>query len=555
MKSYLVPYLLLTLLFPVFASAKQAAIATAHPLATDAGIEILKQGGNAFDAAVTVTSVLAVVEPYSSGLGGGGFWLLHKAADQSQIMLDARETAPLAAHQDMYLDASSNVIQGASITGAKAAGIPGEPAALVWLAEKYGKLPLKQTLQPAIKLAQEGFAVDQYYQKMVKFRLDDIRKSPIASQIFLSDNNIPKIGKLIKQTDLAHVLQLLAEQGKQGFYTGEIADKLVKGVKNAGGIWSKEDLAEYKIKLRKPVQIKYKGMKISSAALPSSGGIVLAEIFNILANYDLESMADAQRIHTIVEAMRRAYRDRAEYMGDTDFVTVPIQKLTSKSYAENLVKTIQAKQATASKDLPATSHSNYQGTDTTHFSILDSEGNRVSATLSINYPFGSCFVPKGTGVLLNDEMDDFSIKPNTPNVYGLVGAKANAIQAGKRMLSSMSPTFIEDDNRIALIGSPGGSRIITMVLLGALEFAKNKTADEIVNTPRFHHQYLPDAIQLEPNAINEKVRKQLESYGHKLDPKDEPWGNMQVVIYDKKTGIATAASDKRVIGKSQVLQQ
>lgn len=555
MKHYLPLYLLLLLLFPITTSAKQAAIATAHPLATDAGIEILKQGGNAFDAAVTVSSVLAVVEPYSSGLGGGGFWLLHNAADNSQIMLDGRETAPLAASRNMYLDKENKVIQGASITGAKAAGIPGEPAALVWLAENYGKLPLSQTLQAAITLADEGFAVDSYYQKMLRFRLTDMRKSSEASKIFLDNHKIPKIGTLIKQPELAHVLQRLADKGKQGFYSGEIADKLVDGVRRAGGIWSKEDLANYKIKLRKPVQIDYKDIKISSAALPSSGGLVLAEIFNILKHYDLDSMEVAQRTHIIVEAMRRAYRDRAEFMGDSDFVTVPTNKLMSNAHTQVLLKTIQTEHATVSSDLPPTSHSQYQGTDTTHFSILDKDGNRVSATLSINYPFGSCFVPEGTGILLNDEMDDFAIKPNTPNVYGLVGAEANAIQAGKRMLSSMSPTFLEDENRIALIGSPGGSRIITMVLLGALAFAENKTADEIVNTPRFHHQYLPDDIQLEPDALSPAVRQQLTSYGHTLDLKDEPWGNMQVVIYDKKTGIATAASDKRVIGKSQVVNQ
>ena len=553
MKRFFILFLFIIFLQPSFASTKQAAIATAHPLATNAGIKILKQGGNAFDAAVTVTAVLAVVEPYSSGLGGGGFWLLHQAKDNSQIMLDGRETAPLAAHRDMYLDNSGNVIEGSSINGAKAAGIPGEPAALVYLAKKYGNLPLSKTLKPAIDLAKNGFPVEAYYQKMMKFRLDNIRQSSAASRIFLSNNEIPKIGELIKQPDLAHVLQQLADKGRQGFYTGEVADKLVKGVQAAGGIWTKEDLSQYKVTIRKPIQFKYKDMTISSAALPSSGGIVLAEIFNILSNYKLETMDEAQSTHIITEAMRRAYRDRAEFMGDSDKVSVPIEQLLSQTHAKKIAQSIQNNKATKSSELPPTSHSLYKGTDTTHFSILDKDGNRVAATLSINYPFGSCFVPEGTGVLLNDEMDDFSLKPNTPNVYGLVGAEANAIAPSKRMLSSMSPTFIEDNDRIALIGSPGGSRIITMVLLGALEFAKGKTAEEIVNAPRFHHQYLPDVIQLEPNALSDKTRKKLESLGHTLDPKDETWGNMQLVIYNKKTNTTTAASDKRVIGKSQVI--
>ena len=553
MKHLILSCIFITLL-PSYSFAGQAAIATAHPLATNAGASILKQGGNAFDAAVTVTAVLAVVEPYSSGLGGGGFWLLHRNSDNSKVMLDGREVAPLAAHRDMYLDKLGKVIKGSSITGAKSSGIPGEPAALVYLAKHYGNLPLAETLKPAIELAKKGFPVDAFYQRMMKFRLDDIRQSPAASKIFLSENEIPKIGQLIKQPDLARVLQLLADKGKQGFYTGEVAEQLVNGVQKSGGIWTKEDLAQYKVAVRQPVAFKYKDMTISSAALPSSGGIVLAEILNMLSAYDLDAMDEAQRTHLIVESMRRAYRDRAEFMGDSDVVSVPIKKLISQAHAKEIGQSIKLGKSTKSSDLAPTSHSEYKGTDTTHFSILDNEGNRVAATLSINYPFGSCFVPEGTGILLNDEMDDFSIKPNTPNVYGLVGAEANAIKAGKRMLSSMSPTFIENDERFAIIGSPGGSRIITMVLLGILEFNKGKSADAIVNTPRFHHQYLPDAIQLEPNTFTSKTREKLKSFGHALDIQDDTWGNMQLVIYDKKNNIATAASDSRVIGKSQVLE-
>ena len=533
--------------------AKNAAVATAHPLATQAAIDILNQGGNAFDAAITASAVLAVVEPYSSGLGGGGFWLLHRAADQHTVMLDGRETAPAAAHADMYLDAQGNAIKGASINGAKAAGIPGEPAALAYLAKQYGKLPLQTTLQAAIQLAQKGFPVDAYYQKMLKYRLDSLRNSPAAKSIFLSNNQIPAIGTLIKQSDLSKVLQKIAQQGKAGFYQGEVAEKLVQSVQAAGGIWTKEDLANYQVKLRQANQFTYGNMKITSAALPSSGGLVLHEIFNMLAHYDLSKMSTIQQTHIIVEAMRRAYRDRAEFMGDSDFVKVPSEKLTSSAYTQTLLKTLSLEKATKSSDLPKTAASDYQGNDTTHFSIMDQAGNRVAATLSINYPFGSGFVAAGTGVLLNDEMDDFSIKANTPNVYGLVGSSANAIAAGKRMLSSMSPTFVEDEQRIALIGSPGGSRIITMVLLGILAFEKGLSAQEIVNTPRFHHQYLPDAIQLEPQIFTAAQQQQLQALGHQLDQHNDVWGNMQLVVYNKKTGEMTAASDKRAIGTSQVI--
>jgi len=534
--------------------AKNAAVATAHPLATQAAIDILKNGGNAFDAAITASAVLAVVEPYSSGLGGGGFWLLHRAKDNSTLMLDGRETAPLAATADMYLDKQGNAIKDASINGAKAAGIPGEPAALAYLAKQYGQLPLQKSLNAAIQLANKGFPVDAFYQKMLKYRIDSLRNSPAAQKIFLSNNQIPAIGTIIKQTDLAYVLQKLAQQGKAGFYEGEIAEKLVSSVQAAGGIWTKQDLANYQIKLRQAVQFRYHNMNIISAALPSSGGLVLNEILNILAHYDLSKMDQIQQTHIIVEAMRRAYRDRAEFMGDSDFVNVPTEKLSSDAYTQQLLKTLSLDKATKSSDLPKTSNSNYQGNDTTHFSIMDQDGNRVSATLSINYPFGSGFVAEGTGVLLNDEMDDFSIKANTPNVYGLVGSKANEIRAGKRMLSSMSPTFIEDDQRIALIGSPGGSRIITMVLLGILAFEKGLSAEQIVDIPRFHHQYLPDVIQLEPKILSATQQQKLQTLGHHLDQKEDTWGNMQLVIYDKKTGTMTAASDKRVIGQSQVIE-
>ena len=530
----------------------EAAIASAHPLATQAGVEILNAGGNAFDAAVAVTAVLAVVEPYSSGIGGGGFWLLHRASDNKQIMIDGRERAPLKAHRDMYLDAKGEVIPKASINGPLAAGIPGEPAALVHLTKNYGRLSLAKNLAPAIRLAKQGFSVDKIYRQMAGWRKQALLASPDAAKTFLHDSKIPEINSILKQPDLALTLRMLAEKGNAGFYQGEVAEKLVKGVQQAGGIWTLEDLAEYKIVEREPVKSEYKGMKIISASLPSSGGIVLAEMLNILEGFDLQKLDNVARLHVMIEAMRRAYRDRAEYLGDSDFVKIPQEQLISKNYAAGLRQSIRLDRATPSSALAPTVANSAQGNHTTHFSIIDSEGNRVAATLSINYPFGACFVPPGTGVLLNNEMDDFSAKPGVPNVYGLVGAEANAIEPGKRMLSSMSPTFLETENRVAILGTPGGSRIITMLLIAALEFHENKTAEDIVNAPRFHHQYLPDHIEFEAAVFSESQQQRLQKLGHALKENKNTWGNMQAVIWNKKSKVMEAASDKRGIGKSWV---
>ncbi len=331
----------------------------------------------------------------------------------------------------------------------------------------------------------------------------------------------------------------------------ETASQLLKDVRRNGGIWAAKDLASYQIKERKPEVIKYKGMKVVSASLPSSGGIVLSEIFGMLAEFDIEAMGEAQRLHTIVETMRRAYRDRAEYMGDPDFIDVPVEQLLSDRYIKSLAASIEKNRATQSASLKSVSQPTGPGTDTTHFSIVDKAGNKVSATLSINYPFGSCFVAKGTGVLLNDEMDDFASKPGVPNVYGLVGSHANAIEPGKRMLSSMTPSIAETGERVVIIGTPGGSRIITMVLLGLLDFYANKNADEIVNAGRFHHQYLPDEIAYEPGVLDKALVSELQSYGHKTKALKNQYGNMQVIVIDKKTGRAQAASDNRGVGEAK----
>lgn len=532
----------------------QPAVASAHPLATAAGIEILQKGGNAFDAAVAVSAALAVVEPYSSGLGGGGFWLLHNAAERDDVMLDGRERAPLAATRDMYLDEEGNVIAGASINGPLAAGIPGTVAALERLATKYGTLPLSTTLAAAIECARDGFAVDGHYRTMAGHRLSALQASSDAAEIFLRDDQVPEIGTIITQPDLAVTLELIAKNGAKAFYTGELAKKMVASVNQHGGKWSLQDLAEYRAVERTPEVIVYKGMRFVTAAPPSSGGLALAEMLNMLSFYKIETMQPAERTHLLAEVMRRAYRDRAEYLGDPDFVEVPADKLTSSVYTHQLVKSIDRRKATPSAELKPVADPMGPSTDTTHFSIIDAGGNHVSATLSINYPFGSGFVAEGTGVLLNDEMDDFSVKPGVPNVYGLVGAEANAIEPGKRMLSSMSPSFLETRDRVAILGTPGGSRIITMVLLAMLDFHQGGDAASMVKQGRFHHQYLPDKITAEPGVLNKKVIAALTAMGHQVEELTDTYGNMQVVIANKKTRHVEAASDPRGVGSAEVLR-
>ena len=524
---------------------KQAAIASAHALATSAGFAILAQGGNAFDAAVAMSATLAVVEPSGSGLGGGGFWLLHRASDGFETMLDGREKAPLAAHRSMYLDQQGRVIPGLSKNGALAAGIPGLPAALVHLAEKYGRLPLAQSLQFAIQCAEQGFVIGQRHSKLLKFRLTVLQKHPEAAGIFLKDKHLPATTSILRQTDLAHTLKQLARDGRKGFYAGVVADRLVDGVRNAGGIWTHQDLHDYRVVEREPVKGEYHQVKITSAALPSSGGVVLVEALNILAGYPLEDINAISRKHIISEAMRRAYHDRAFHLGDSDFVNVPVNRLINKDYAAGLSSSIRLDKATPSDFLAGNFQAKIQGEDTTHFSIIDSEGNRVAATLSINFPFGSGFVPAGTGVLLNNEMDDFVSKPGAMNGYGLVGGEANAIEPGKRMLSSMTPTFIEDAERVAVLGTPGGSRIISMVLLAVLEFAKGHGPESWVWEPRFHHQYIPDQIQYEKGGMSRDEIAGLTMLGHQLKEVRYRYGNMQAVLWNKKSKLFSVASDPR----------
>ncbi len=537
-----------------FATNSNYAIASAHPLATEAGIEVLNNGGNAFDAAIAVTSTLAVVEPYSSGIGGGGFYLLHRQKDDFQVMLDARERAPLKGHRDMYLDENGEVDHDLSMNGATSAGIPGIPAALHHLQQNYGVLPLSKTMARAIEYAEQGFEVDRVYHSLAKFRLEVLQRYQSSREILLRDGEIPEQGSLIKQPDLAYTLRVLAEQGRDGFYHGEIAKRLVESVQVHGGIWSLQDLNQYQLIEREPVRFGFGGAKFVTATLPSSGGIVLASIFNMLDEMDYRSTDNPQRIHMLVEAMRRAYRDRAEFMGDTDYVDVPQQRLTSREYAKTLLENYSSEKATPSSSL-GNIGDDAAGTDTTHFSIIDAEGNMVSATLSVNYPFGSGLIADGTGILLNDEMDDFSASPGEPNAYGLLGSDANAIQPGKRMLSSMTPAFVYTADRRMISGTPGGSRIITMQLLGMLEFLRGGSAEDIVSLPRFHHQYFPDNIYHEDNTFDEAAQEKLKALGHELKLSSYRYGNMQTIVVDQKSGAMQAAADPRGIGSAVVGQE
>jgi gamma-glutamyltranspeptidase/glutathione hydrolase len=525
----------------------KAAIASAYPLASEAGHEVLRRGGNAFDAAVAVSAALAVVEPYGSGVTGGGFYLLHRAADGRQVVVDAREMAPGAATRDMYLDRDGNVVEGASTDTALAGGIPGEPAAWAHLAEKYGRLPLSVSLEPAIRLARDGFPVYERLHAGLAAKAEALRRSPDAARIFLVKGEAPPVGHRLRQRELARVLEAVARQGAKGFYTGPVARQLVAGVRAGGGIWSEEDLARYRVIEREPVVGEYHGARIVSIPPPSSGGVALIDSLNILSGFDLKAVDGVTRRHLVIEAMRRAFRDRAEYLGDPAFVQVPVERLVNPYYAAGQRASIRADRATPSSALPGIAD-DAGGMHTTHFSVIDAEGNRVAATQSLNLWFGTAWVIPGTGLLLNNTMDDFSVKPGVPNAYQLVGAAANAVAPYKRPLSSMTPTFVEAPQGLMIAGSPGGSFIISMVLLGTLNWLDGMSPADVVAAPRYHHQFLPDSVMFEPGALSAEERAGLEKKGHSLSEATEPWGNLQVVTWDYASGRVEAASDPRGVG-------
>lgn len=529
---------------PVVAKPQGTAIASAHALATEAGFEVVAKGGNAFDAAVAVSAALSVVEPVSSGIGGGGFFLLHDAKTGKDIFIDARETSPASATPEKFLDVNGNLDTSKSQDGPWSAGIPGLPAALVYVSQKYGRLPLKTSLAPAIRIARIGFPMYPRLANALAERKEVMAKFPGSRALYLPNGTPLKAGDLFVQTDLANTLQLIADKGFDGFYKGRVAQQILDAVKAEGGHWTAEELSGYRVKERAPIRFNYRGWSLVTAPPPSSGGIALAEILQLLEPWDLQAMPAAKRTHLIVEAMRRAYHDRTFYLGDPDFVKVPQQTLLSPDYADGLRTTINPAKATPSLLFP-NEPTPFEHEETTHFSIIDAQGNKVGVTQTVNLEYGSGMIAPGTGVLLNNEMDDFALKAGTPNAFGVIGYAANAPKPGKRMLSSMSPTFLSRPGQEVVIGTPGGSRIITMVLLGILGYDAGLTPQQVAALPRYHHQWLPDEISIEQNALDAETIRQLEAIGHVVKPRTTTWGNLQTVDWNTRTGAMRGGTDPR----------
>ncbi len=529
----------------------RSAIASAHPAATVAGQETLALGGNAFDAAIAISAALAVVEPYGSGIGGGGFFLLREAGETPTYrFLDALERAPLSAHADLYR-VNGEIDKNRSLNGALAAAIPGLPAALVELAERYGRLPLRDSLAPAIRLARSGVSIDRVYRERAGWRLQAMREDAETARIFLDRGEIPEEFGLLRQPELANTLEQLGNHGHAGFYAGPVAEKLVKTVQAAGGIWSLKDLAEYRLVEREPLRVQLaEGRELISAPPPSAGGIAIGQSLLMLQHLPWQNADNVQRTHLIVETLRRAYRDRG-VLGDPDVVQNPVEQLLAPDYLKQLASSINSQRATPSDSLPP-SQPWHEGDHTTHFSVLDAEGNAVAATLSINLPFGAAFTVPGTGVLLNNEMDDFAADLQGSNAYGLSGSQANSIAPGKRPLSSMSPSFIESRDTFASFGTPGGSRIPSMVLLAVLEYLQQQPLQQWTDRPRFHHQFRPDVIEHEPDAFTPSELAALQALGHELKVTTRPYGNQQVLWWSKTDNQVQAASDRRGIGLSTV---
>ena len=522
------------------------AVVTSNALATKVGEKILAEGGNAYDAATAISAMLSVVEPFASGLGGGAFWLIYDAESEEYKVLDARETAPFKSHKDMYLDEKGNVIEDASRIGPLAAGIPGIPAVLSYVNTKYGSKKMTKILAPAYHAAKNGFPVNDRYIRGAKYKKEWLNQYEETASIFLNNGQVPKKGWILKQPDLANTIKKIMVEGHKGFYTGDFAKKMVESVQNNGGIWSEEDLNRYQVFEREPVRSTYNGVSIIAPGLPSSGGLVLSNALNILSGFDLDKFSPTIQKHLIIEALRRAYYERAIKMGDPDFMYESLAFLLTPSFSAKQRESININYATDNKVLEfAEPPYQGQGRDTTHFAVIDKFGNRVAVTQSINFWFGSAFVPEGSGILLNNEMDDFSIKPGIENGYGLIGYNANAIEPGKRMLSSMTPTFLESDKGFVILGTPGGSRIISMILLSALDWISGGDAKSMVTIPRFHHQYHPDYVLYEEKAFSQIEINNLEEMGHKLKKSNRQFGNMQVIQWSRKKNEIYVASDPR----------
>lgn len=528
--------------------ATQGMVASVDAMATQVGVDILKQGGNAVDAAVAVGYALAVTHPKAGNLGGGGFMLL-RTKDGATTAIDFREMAPANATRDMFLDEQGNPDSKKSLTSALASGTPGTVAGFSLALEKYGSLPLNKVVRPAIKLAQEGFIVnDALADDLKTYGSEVIPQHENSKAIFWKDGEPLKKGDKLVQQNLAKSLTMIAENGPDAFYKGEIARQIAQQMQQGGGLITTDDLAAYQAVERTPVSGEYRGYQIFSMPPPSSGGVHIVQILNILENFDMKKYgfgsADAMQI--MAEAEKYAYADRSEYLGDPDFVNVPWQALTSKAYAKSIAGQIDINKAKPSSEIRPGKLAPYESDQTTHFSVVDKDGNAVSVTYTLNTTFGTGIVAGNTGILLNNQMDDFSAKPGVPNVYGLVGGEANAVGPKKRPLSSMSPTIVVKDGKTWLVtGSPGGSRIITTVLqmvVNTIDFGMNVA--EATNAPRFHHQWLPDELRVE-KGFSPDTLKLLEQKGQKVALK-EAMGSTQSIMVGAD-GELYGASDPRSV--------
>lgn len=514
---------------PVF--AKNGMVASEQALASEVGLSILRQGGNAVDAAVAVGFALAVVLPNAGNIGGGGFMVLHDAKTGKNLSLDFREMAPLRASRDMYLDKDGNVIDGKSLYTHFSVGVPGTVAGMEYALKKWGTMSLEQVISPSIKLAQEGFTVGPALAATLKEETDNLAKWESTKAIFFKDGKTLEQGDTLIQKDLALSLEKIAKQGAKAFYEGDIAEKIVAEMEKHQGLISLEDLKGYQVVEREPIEGEYHGYKIVTMPPPSSGGIHLVQILNLLERYPLaESGANsAKSIHYLAESMKLAYADRSEYLGDPDFVKIPVKGLTSKKYADELSKGIDEAIAKKASEIKPGKPQPYESDQTTHYSVMDKEGNAVAVTYTLNLNFGSGIVAEGTGILLNNEMDDFSAKPGVANAFGLIGGDANAIEAKKRPLSSMTPTIVMKDNKPWLVtGSPGGARIITTVLQSIVNTIDHQmNPAEAIVTPRVHHQWLPDELRVEEGLSRDTIHL-LKEKGHKVVEK-AAMGRVQII--------------------------
>ncbi|MEE9174853.1 MAG: gamma-glutamyltransferase [Thermodesulfobacteriota bacterium] len=531
--------------------AQNGMVVTESKYATQAGLQVLKEGGNAVDAAVTIGFTLAVTFPRAGNLGGGGFMLIYLADSDEIISIDYREKAPLKASQDMFLDGKGNVDKEESRHSILSVGVPGTVAGLILALENYGTISLERALQPAIELAQKGFPVDQELSDSLNQVKSRMKVSTASMDIFFKQGGKPySEGELLTQKDLAWSLTQIVKNGSEAFYTGDIAKKIDSFMEQNGGLITNHDLKNYKALIRKPVEGEYRGYKIYSMPPPSSGGVVLIEMLNILEQFPLSSLGHntAKTIHIFAETMKYAYADRSKYLGDPDFSPVPVTWLTSKKYAKSIKEKMDTEKSTPGHEISPGNPNLQEGNNTTHFSVMDRYGNAVSNTYTLNFSYGSKITVPGTGILLNNEMDDFSAKPGTPNAYGLVGGRLNAIAPEKRMLSSMSPTIVMKDGKPFLItGSPGGSRIITTVLqiiANVIDF--NMNISEATNAVRVHHQWLPDKLMVE-RGLNEDTIKILKEMGYKVET-GATIGVAQSII--KKGDYMYGASDPRRPGGS-----